>query len=507
MEGISVDFQSDMKTENSKPDRKAQLEDYQAFIEEETIERIQKKAARLRHLHAVNANSTFYGGGVAELLTSRARRGFILFRRSLVHFTVILVIVFFVATGQAREVVLITIDGAINPPVAGFIAESIKKAQDKKAEAMLIAMDTPGGLDSSMRKIVKSIMDSAIPVIVYVSPSGARAASAGSIILMASHIAAMAPGTNVGAAHPVSIGTQKPDETMMKKVENDAVAYSRSIALKRGRNAEWAEKAVLESASITADDAKKEKVIDIVANSVDELMDQVNGRAVETRTGRIIMKTKGVTQTKLEMPFKYRFLSYVSDPNVAYLLMMLGIIGIFFEIYSPGAIIPGVAGAISIILALYAFSTIPISVAGVVLIVLGIIFFVLEMEIVSNGILAIAGIIAIVIGSIMLIDDPSGFIAISWKSILTVAIALSIFFFGILAYAVKAQRSKVVTGMEGLVGEFGHAKTDIAHTGKVLVHGELWNAESADIIRSGEAIVVTDVDGLVVKVKKRNRQE
>jgi membrane-bound serine protease (ClpP class) len=404
---------------------------------------------------------------------------------------------------QAKEVYVIRINGAINPPIAGFIKESIEKTQEKGGEALVISLDTPGGLDTSMREIIKNIMDASVPVIVYVSPSGARAASAGSIILMASHIAAMAPGTNVGAAHPVSIGQDKPDKTMMKKVENDAVAYSRSIAMKKGRNVEWAEKAVVESASITAKDALDKNVIDVVANSMDELLTKIDGKTVETRTGKVTLKTKGIKTQEIDMPFKYQFLSYLSDPNVAYLLMMLGIIGILFEVYSPGAIFPGVAGGISIILALYAFQTIPISFAGVSLILLGIIFFILELKIISHGALGIAGVISIVIGSIMLIDDPSGVLALSWKSIITVAVSLGLFIFGVLGYAVKAQMAKVKTGMEGLIGEIGVVKTDIIGKGKVSVHGELWEAKSNEPIKSGEEVIIIGVERLVIEVKKK----
>ena len=415
-----------------------------------------------------------------------------------------LVILFLtIASVQAKEIYAIRINGAINPPIAGFIKESIEKTQEKGGEALIISLDTPGGLDTSMRDIVKNIMDASVPVVVYVSPSGARAASAGSIILMASHIAAMAPGTNVGAAHPVTIGQDKPDKTMMKKVENDAVAYSRSIAMKKGRNVEWAEKAVVESASITAKDALDKNVIDVIANSMDELLAKIDGKTVETRTGKVTLKTKGMKINEIDMPFKYKFLSYLADPNVAYMLMMLGMIGILFEVYSPGAIFPGVAGGISIILALYAFQTIPISFAGVALILLGIIFFILELKIISHGALGIAGVISVVIGSIMLIDDPSGVLTISWKSIVTVAAALGIFFFGVIAYAVKAQMAKVKTGMEGLIGETGIAKTDIIGKGKVSVHGELWEAKSDGPIKTGEEVIIIGIEKLVIEVKKK----
>jgi membrane-bound serine protease (ClpP class) len=404
---------------------------------------------------------------------------------------------------HANDIYTIKIQGAIQPPVAGFIAESIAKAEKEGGETLIILMDTPGGLDTSMREIVKGIMDASIPVIVYVYPSGARAASAGSVILLASHIAAMAPGTNVGAAHPVTIGKEKADKEMMTKVVKDAEAYVRSLAAKRGRNAEWAAKSVKESASITANDALEKHVIDIVAENVDDLLAKADGKMVETKKGKVTLKLKGKKVVEIEMPFKYRFLSYLSDPNVAYLLMMLGLYGILFEIYNPGAIFPGVVGGISIILALYAFQTIPISFAGVFLILLGVVFFILELKIISHGVLGIAGIISIVIGSVMLVDLPKSELAISWKSILAVAVLSGIFFFGVLSYAIKAQLSKVKTGKEGLIGEAGIAKTDVSAEGKVFLHGELWNAQSEELIGRGEKVVVTDVDGLSLIVKKK----
>ncbi|MCX5805131.1 MAG: nodulation protein NfeD [Proteobacteria bacterium] len=410
---------------------------------------------------------------------------------------------FFASNTYANEIYTIRIQGAINPPVAGFIAESVAKAEKEGGESLIILLDTPGGLDTSMRDIIKNIMDASIPVIVYVYPSGARAASAGCIILLASHIAAMAPGTNVGAAHPVTIGKDKVDKDMMKKVVKDAEAYVRSIADKRGRNVEWSAKAVSQSASITAKDALEKNVIDIVAQNLDDLLKQADGKTVETKKGKVTLKLKGKNKVEIDMPFKYKFLSYLSDPNVAYLLMMLGIYGILFEIYSPGAIFPGVVGGISIILALYAFQTIPITFAGVFLIILGIVFFIMELKIISHGLLGVAGIISIVIGSVMLVDLPESTLSISWKSILTVAILSGIFFFGVLSYAVRAQLLKVKTGGEGLLGEFGIAKTDVFKEGKVFLHGELWNAKSEELIAQGEQVIVTNIEGLLLIVKKK----
>jgi len=404
---------------------------------------------------------------------------------------------------HGKDVYLIRVTGVINPPVAGFIADSIKQSQEKGAEALIILLDTPGGLDTSMREIIKEIMDSSVPVVVFVYPSGARAASAGSIILLASHIAAMAPGTNVGAAHPVSIGKEKADKEMMEKVVRDAEAYARSIAMKKKRNVEWAAKAVKESASIPAKEALEKNVIDIMADSIDGLLTSIDGRTVETKQGKITLHTKSAKHVEREMPFKYKFLSYVSDPNVAYILMMIGIYGILFEIYNPGAIFPGVIGGISLILALYAFQTIPISYAGLFLIILGIIFFILEVKIISHGVLGIAGIISIIIGSIMLIDLPSHILSISYKTIILVGILSGIFVFGILSYAIKAQLSKVKTGKEGLIGETGIARMDIHTQGRIFLHGELWNARSDEFIKEGEKVVVVGVDNLVLKVKRK----
>ncbi len=404
---------------------------------------------------------------------------------------------------DANEVYAIRIQGTINPPMASFVNESIANAEKNGSEALLILLDTPGGLDTSMRDIIKGIMESNIPVIVYVYPSGARAASAGSVILLASHIAAMAPGTNAGAAHPVSVGQEKADKVMMEKVTKDAEAYVRSIAKQRGRNEEWAAKSVKESASITATDAVEKNVADLVAASIDELLEKIDGKKVETKKGKIVLKTKGKKAAEIAMPFKYKFLSYISDPNVAYILMMIGIYGILFEIYSPGTIFPGVIGGISLILALYSFQTLPISYAGLFLILLGVIFFILELKIVSHGALGIAGIISLVIGSIMLIDLPSSILSISYTTIIIVAVLTGIFFFGVLSYAIKAQLSRITTGREGLIGEEGIAQTDVFHNGKVFIHGEIWNGKSDEQIPKGEKVIVTAVDGLIITVKKK----
>ena len=418
-----------------------------------------------------------------------------------------LLAVFVFAAGHlnAKDVYTVSVNGAINPPIAGFLENSIKKANKDGAEALVILLDTPGGLDSSMRDIIKKIMDSAVPVVVYVAPSGARAASAGAIILLASHVAAMAPGTNAGAAHPVNIGKEKTDEVMMKKVVQDAEAYAKSIAAQRGRSVDFAAKAVTESISIPAGDALAKKVIDVVAGSLDDLLTQIDGRSVVTKKGAVVLHTKDAKKVALPMPFKFRFLAYVSDPNVAYILMMLGIYGIIFEFYSPGAIFPGVIGGICLILALYAFQAIPISFAGLALILLGIVFFILEVKIISHGALGIAGIISVVVGSLMLVDLPGSVLSISLATIILVAVISAAFLFGILSFAVRAQFFKVKTGKEGLIGETGFVRSDFTADGKgkVNVHGEIWSAVSEDELHEGDEVVVAAVDNLIVKVEKK----
>jgi membrane-bound serine protease (ClpP class) len=406
------------------------------------------------------------------------------------------------AIAHSAEVYEIQVNGVISPPVAGFISDSIHDANLSKSEILLIMLDTPGGLDVSMRSIVKSIMDAPLPVVVYVAPPGARAASAGAIILIASHVAAMAPGTNVGAAHPVNIGSEKQDKVMMAKVVQDAEAYAKSLAATRGRNVEWAAKAVTMSVSVTADEALKARVIDVVAPSVDDLLNDIDGKSVQIGKKTTALHTKGAKVVEHKTPLKYRILALICDPSVAYLLMMIGFYGILFEIYSPGTIFPGVIGGICLILALYAFQTIPISYAGLFLILLGILFFILELKITSYGLLGVAGVTSIVIGSIMLVDLPSTWFSISWQSISAVAVVTVLFFVFVLSYAIKARLSKVKTGKEGLVGEKGIAKTDLNLSGKVFVHGELWDAASDEEVKVGERVVITAVDDMTVKVKK-----
>ncbi len=399
------------------------------------------------------------------------------------------------------EIMILKVDGVINPARAEFIVKAIKKANEKKFSLIVMELDTPGGLDTSMRTIIKEMIGSSVPVVVYVSPSGARAASAGAFITIASHIAAMAPGTNIGAAHPVAVG-EKMDKEMAKKVTNDAAAYIRSLAEARGRNVRWAEDAVRKSVSATEKEALELKVIDLIAKDLDELLKKIDGRKVKTVFGEQTLRTAQAKLFREEMGFRQRVLDLISDPNVAYILMLLGIYGLFFELTNPGSIFPGVLGGICLILAFYAFQTLPVNYAGILLIILAIILFILEVKIVSHGILTLGGIISMIIGSIMLFESPAPFFRLSLYVILPAVIVTALFFVITFTLAFKAWKRKPVTGAEGIVGLEGIARTDIKDDGMVYVRGEIWSAFSDELIRAGEKIKVEAVSGLRLKVKK-----
>ncbi len=402
---------------------------------------------------------------------------------------------------EERIVYVLTIQGVINPVSAEYIERGIHLSNTHRARALVIELDTPGGLDTSMRKIIKSINQSAVPVVVYVFPSGARAASAGVFITMAAHVAAMAPGTNIGAAHPVGVGG-KMDKTMVEKATNDAVAYIKSIAERRGRNKKWAEKAVRKSVSVTAKEAVKLGVVDLIANNLNDLLEKIDGKTVETASGKVKLKTKGIPVKSVPMGLRLKILGIISDPNIAYILMLLGFYGLFFELTSPGAIFPGVFGAICLILAFYSFQTLPVNYAGLLLIILSIILFVLEIKITSHGILTIGGIISMIIGSLMLFKSPGPFFRLSLYLIVPAALATALFFTITFSLAFKAWRRKPVTGSEGLVGLEGVAHTDIHEEGMALVRGEYWQAFSDEPIKKGEKIRIEQVKGLKIKVKR-----
>ncbi len=397
---------------------------------------------------------------------------------------------------------VITVDGVINPVSSEFIGKSIKKAGKMGAEALVIELDTPGGLDTSMRSIVKDIVGSDVPVVVYVSPSGARAASAGVFVTLAAHVAAMAPGTNIGAAHPVGVGGQM-DKTMAAKATNDAAAYIKSLAESRGRNSQWAEKAVRESISATESEALKDNVIDLVSKDLSTLLSDIDGRQVQTAFGTKVLRTKDATVIKEEAGLRLKILNFISDPNVAYILMLLGFYGLFFELTSPGAVFPGVLGGICLILAFYAFQTLPVNYAGLLLILLAIILFILDIKVVSHGVLTIGGIIAMLIGSLMLFETPGPFLKLSLYLILPAVITTTLFFTVIIGLAIKAQKRKPVTGKEELIGMEGIAKTAVSKEGgTVYLHGELWSAYSDETISKDDKVVVENISGLKMKVKR-----
>lgn len=398
-----------------------------------------------------------------------------------------------------NEIYIIKASGAISPAISDFLKQGIKKASDNNVSCIIIELDTPGGLAESMRDIVMAILASRVPVVVYVSPGGARAASAGVMITMAADIAAMAPGTNIGAAHPVGAGGKKIDKTMSEKVVNDMVAHARSVANKRGRNAEWVEKAIRESVSITETEALKQNVIDIVATDMDDLISQINGREIQDKG---VINLDNPTRTILEETIRTKILKIISDPNIAYILMMIGMAGIYFELSHPGAIFPGVVGAIAIVLAFFAFQTLPVNYAGILLIILGLIFFIMEMMIASYGLLSIAGITSLFLGSLMLFENASPELRIAWQVFLPTIVVVSAFFVTLASLVFKAQVSKPRTGAKGLVGEIGVVKEDIMPDGKVFVHGELWNAISKNRISKGAKVRVIKVVNLVLDVEQ-----
>ncbi len=403
---------------------------------------------------------------------------------------------------QEKQVNILKINDAITPAIADFIKRGIEQSVKDKAECLVIQMDTPGGLDLSMRDIIKEMMNADIPIVVYVAPSGARAASAGVFITLASDIAAMAPGTNIGAAHPVAVGGGKMDRTMAEKVVNDAVAYIESIAAKKGRNVKWAAKAVRESVSITETEALKIKIIDLIAKDVDDLLAKIDGKTIEKSRRTLKLATKGLKAKTVEMGFRESFLATLSNPNIAYILMMIGLAGLYFELSNPGAIFPGVIGGICLILAFFAFRTLPVNYAGILLILLGIFLFIAEIKIASYGLLSVGGIVSLALGSIMLFDSPLPFLRASLTVIIpTVLVAAGFFIFAV-TMTVKAHRAKPATGKEGLLGEVGKATTRIDPEGKVFVHGELWNAYADGIIEEGQKVRVVKAEGLWVKVEK-----
>jgi membrane-bound serine protease (ClpP class) len=396
----------------------------------------------------------------------------------------------------------LTVKSTINPVISEYVAKGLREAASEGAVCVILQLDTPGGLDTAMRDIVQSILNSPAPVIVYIAPSGARAASAGVLITLAAHVAAMAPGTNIGAAHPVGLGGGQMDETMLKKVENDAAAYAKSLAEQRGRNVEWAVNAVRESESVSAQRALELNIIDLVASSVPELIEKVEGREVETVWGKKALALKGLPVQESVMGWRYRLLDTLSNPNIAYILMMLGFYGLFFELSNPGVIFPGVFGAICLILAFFALQTLPVNYAGMLLILLAIILFIAEIKVTSYGVLSLGAIVSLILGSLMLIESPDPALRVSWFVILPMVATTAAFFLFAVSFALRAQMKQPTTGQEGLIGKRARVVSPIRREGKVFVHGEYWNAESEEEFEKGATVEIVGVSELKLKVRR-----
>ena len=396
------------------------------------------------------------------------------------------------------DIYIIRIADAISPGTAEYIKSGIKKAEENEAACIIIELDTPGGLAESMRLIVQNILASRVPVVVFVSPGGARAASAGVMITMAADIAAMAPGTNIGAAHPVGAGGKEIDGTMSEKIINDMVAQAQSVAEKRGRNAQWVEDAIRESVSVTETEALKENIIDLIAKDTEDLIRQLNGRQIKDRGKLELDQAKKIV---LEESLRSKILRTISNPNIAYILMMIGLAGLYFELSHPGAIFPGVIGGIALILAFFAMQTLPVNYAGILLIVLAIIFFIMEMKITSYGLLSVAGVVSLLLGSLMLFEGDTPDMKLSWQVLLPTIIVISGFFAAVASLVFRAQISKPSTGAGGLVGEIGIVKKALRPEGKVFVHGELWHARAKEPLDEDVKVRVVRVINLMLEVE------
>jgi membrane-bound serine protease (ClpP class) len=427
---------------------------------------------------------------------------------------------------SAATGVLVPVSGPIGPATSDFFVRKLRDAGESGATLVVVTIDTPGGLDTAMRDMVQAILAADIPVVAYVAPSGARAASAGTFLVYASHVAAMAPATNLGAATPVQIGGPSPGSSPAdgqpapgegeakdgaarpatgsateRKALNDSIAYIRGLAELRGRNVDWAEAAVREGASLPADEALAAGVVDLVATDLPELLKMLDGRKVKVHSQEVELRTSGLVLREVEPDWRTNLLSLVTNPNVAYLLMLIGIYGLLLEGYNPGAIVPGVVGAICLLLALFAFQVLSVNYAGLALIALGVVLIVAEAFVPSFGALGLGGIIAFVIGSVMLLDREVPGFAVAWQLIGAMGLAGALVLLAIVSFAVRARRRPVVSGVEALTSEFAEATEDFDRSGMVRVHGELWSAVSTERVRAGQRLRIRKVDGLTLEVE------
>ena len=424
--------------------------------------------------------------------------------------------------------VLIPVTGPIGPATSDFFVRQLTAAQESNARLVVLRLDTPGGLETSMRDMIQAILASTVPVVAFVAPSGARAASAGTYLMYASHVAAMAPATNLGAATPVQIGgpggdsgtrpaekaagpadrggdkpssVPQPGNAMERKAVNDSVAYIRGLAELRGRNVDWAERAVREGASLPADEALAEKVIDLIATDLPELLRAIDGRVVKLQSREVTLETSGLLLREVQPDWRTELLQLITNPNVAYLLMLIGIYGLLLEGYNPGTVLPGVVGAISLLLALFAFQVLSVNYAGLALVALGVLLIVAESFVPSFGTLGLGGIIAFVIGSVMLLDNDVPGFSIAWQLVTVMALAGGLLLLGIVSFAVRARRRPVVSGQEGLLREHAEAVEAFEGRGLVRVHGEIWNAVTRTPVQAGQRLRIIRMDGLTLEVE------
>lgn len=408
-------------------------------------------------------------------------------------------------TAAAPVVLHVRWDDAITPVTRTFLKEMIERAAEQGAAALLIELDTPGGLLDATRDIVTDFYESPVPIVVWVGPSGARAASAGVFLTMAAHVAAMAPGTNIGAASPVTMGGAGPDSTMAHKMFEDTAAFARSIAERRGRDVEWAEEAVRDARSITERDAVERGVVNFAAATAEEVLELADGMTVELPDGKRVLHLAGARLDRHELGVRFRILSLLANPNVAYILLMFGIYGLFFELSNPGSVLPGVIGVVFLILAFYSMQTLPLNLAGLLLVVTGLVLFLLEAHVTSFGLLTVGGIVCTILGAIMLFDSPVPALRVSLVVAIPLAVVTTLFFAVAVGLSIRTMRTKPTTGREGMIGLLGTARTALAPRGTVDVRGELWQAESEAPLAPGDPVEVVGMEGLLLRVRRGGR--